>query len=90
MTEDQTKIQLCEIMLTMEHVQRQFEQLSQYKQQLLQQLQEMEKIAVVQEEEAIEEQHDQRPQETVASFLFSKKDGIFHFLYRQTSEKLYG
>lgn len=55
MTADQTKIQLCEIMLTMEQVQRQFEQLGQYKQQLLQQLQEMEKVAVVQEGEAIEE-----------------------------------
>ncbi len=55
MTTDQTKIQLCEIMLTMEQVQRQFEQLGQYKQQLLQQLQELEKVDVVQEVAATEE-----------------------------------
>lgn len=56
MTTDQTKIQLCDVMLTIEHLQRQFEQLSQYKQQLLQQLQELEKVGVVQEVAATEEQ----------------------------------
>ncbi len=55
MTTDQTKIQLCDVMLTIEHLQRQFEQLSQYKQQLLQQLQELEKVGVVQEVAATEE-----------------------------------
>jgi flagellar biosynthesis chaperone FliJ len=55
MTKEEIKVQLCDIMLTIEHVQRQFEQLSQYKQQLLQQLQELEKVGVVQEVAATEE-----------------------------------
>jgi len=40
MTAIEIKVQLCEVMLTMEHLQRQFEQYGQYKQQLQQQLQE--------------------------------------------------
>lgn len=55
MTSDQTKIQLCDIMLTMEHLQRQFEQCQQYKQQLLQQIQELEKANVIQEATTFEE-----------------------------------
>lgn len=55
MTTDQTKIQLCDVMLTMEHLQKQFEQCQQYKQQLLQRLQEMEKVDVVQDGAATEE-----------------------------------
>ncbi|WP_312516227.1 hypothetical protein [Anaerospora sp.] len=55
MTKEEIKVQMCDIMLTMEHLQRQFEQCQQYKQQLLQRLQELEKAVIVKEVAATEE-----------------------------------
>jgi len=55
MTKEEIKVQLCDIMLNMEHLQRQFEQCQQYKQQLLQQLQKLEQAGVVEAAAATEE-----------------------------------